>query len=83
MQRSLIRRSALIGGAVMALGILALGVGVFGLTGINTDSPEQRPVLFTFLIIIPPLVASLSAIFAVSPRIVQINLLVFLGFWAA
>ena len=81
MRVGVIWRSALITACVVQITLVVVGLVRFGIQGLNIDSLQQHPATFVLLLIVPGLGACLSLVLSVVPRIVQINLLLFLSCW--
>jgi uncharacterized membrane protein YGL010W len=81
MSACILKRSALVGAALIQLALLALGLLIFGIHGVNIDSLQHRPILFTLLLLVPSFGAGLASVLAASPRILQINLIIFVCLW--
>jgi hypothetical protein len=52
-----------------------------GVSYLNIDNLRAHPLAFTLLFVVAPALALLSLLLAAVPRLIQINLLMFLGFW--
>lgn len=81
MRLAIVSRSAFIGAGVVQTALVAIGLMLFGIRGVNIDSLQQHPVAFTVLLIVPALGACLSVVLSAVPKVVQINLLIFVSFW--
>lgn len=81
MGTSNLKRSVLLIVTAIQVGLVSIGLGIFGLRAVNIDSLQQHPVLFSLFLIAPAAGACLTAILAVVPRIVQINLIIFALLW--
>jgi hypothetical protein len=81
MRTSIVKRSALLSVAVAQDLLLTVGVTTFGISGISLDSLRAHPALFGLLVIGPFLVGCLTLILAAMPRLIQLNLVVFVSLW--
>ena len=81
MRVGVVRRSVLITACVVQITLVVVGLVRFGIQGLNIDSLQQHPASFILLLIVPGLGACLSLVLSVVPRVVQINLLLFLSCW--
>jgi hypothetical protein len=78
---SVITRPVLLLIGLAMLLVVGVSLAFLGVSYVNLDNLRAHPLLFNLLFVAAPAIAILSLLLAAVPRVVQINILLFVGLW--